>query len=195
MPHIITLGEDGQPREASWKALGEDWSVACTGMGVELSKNGHVFPPDVSPSPDLFPDIPQSRKHEIRDAQWRVRQRKALAAGKHPEAAWRVNGRCELSDYQAWLLRQPHGLLDLSREEIFELFEFLQTRELTAKSSSLALPLSYQRIGNLLFPGVDDPDNRKKRAADAYKRVESEFGRGPLKREPKLDLKGPGHYW
>jgi hypothetical protein len=74
---------------------------------------------------------------------------------------------------------------------------------LTDNSASLALPLSFQRIGDLLFPEVEDPDNRKKRAADAYNRVESEFrvefggevGRGTLKREPKLDVSGPGHYW
>jgi hypothetical protein len=74
---------------------------------------------------------------------------------------------------------------------------------LSDNSASLGLPLPYQRIGDLLFPEVKDPANRKKRAADAYNRVESEFGwefggesrRGTLKREPKLDLSGPGHYW
>jgi hypothetical protein len=68
---------------------------------------------------------------------------------------------------------------------------------LTDNSASLALPLSFQRIGDLLFPEVEDPDNRKKRADDAKKRVESELGwefggesgRGTLKREPKLDLR------
>ena len=44
------------------------------------------------------------------------------------------------------------------------------------------LPLSFQRIGDLLFPEVDDSDNRKKRTADAFNRVESEFRRGSLKR-------------
>jgi hypothetical protein len=132
---------------------------------------------------------------EIRWAQWRVRERKAIGSGKHPDAAWRIKGRFKLSEYQAWLLRQPSGLLDLSTEEIFEFFEFLKTRELSDKSASLALPLTYQRIGDLLFPQVDDPGSRKKRASDAYDRIESEFGRGKHKRKPKLDLSGPGPYW
>jgi hypothetical protein len=195
MPQMTYRGEDGQFWEASWKDLGEGWSVVCTDRDLRLSRNGCVFSPGFIPSPDVFPKIPQLRKHEICIAQWRVRQRKALAAGKHPEAPWRINGKYELRDYQAWLMRQPYGLLDLSTEEIFEFFPFLQTRQLSASSSSLALPLSYQLIGDLLFPEVDDPDNRKKRAADAYNRVESEFGRGTLKRESKLDLSISGRYW
>jgi len=195
MPHMIIRGEDGQFWEASWEYPGDDWSVVCTDKGVQLERNGRVFPPEFIPSPEDFPRITQSRKHEIRFAQWRVRERKAIESGKHPDAAWRMKGRFKRREYQAWLLRQPHGFLDLSIEEIFEFFEFLQPRGLSDKSASLGLPLSYQRIGDLLFPEVDDPDNRKKRAADAYNRVESEFGRGTLKREPKLDLSGPGHYW
>ena len=194
MPKMTYRREDGRFLEAGWKDLGEGWSVVCTGKDLRLSRNGFVFPPDFIPSPDVFPEIPQSRKHEIRDAQWRVRQRMAVAAGKHPDAAWRITGRCKLRDYQAWLLRQPHGFLDLSIEEIFEFFPFLQ-RVLSGKSASRTLPLSFQRIGDLLFPEVDDLDNRKKRAADAYNRVESEFGRGTLKKKPKQDLSGPGRYW
>jgi hypothetical protein len=195
MPQMTFRGEHGQFWQASWKDLGEDWSVVCTDKGFQLSRNGRVFPPEFIPSPETFPEIAQSSKHEIRFAQWRVRERKAIGSGKHADAAWRIEGRCKLRDYQAWLLRQQHGFLDLSIEEIFELFDFIQTRELSVDSSSLALPLPYQRIGDLIFPEVDDPDNRKKRADDACKRVESEFGRGPLKREPTLDLTGPGHYW
>lgn len=197
MPHMISRREDGQFLEASWKDLGEGWSVVCTDKGLQLSRNGRVFPPGFIPSSGAFPEIeiPQSRKHEIRFAQWRVRERTAIGAGEHPESAWRVKGRFKLRDYQAWLLRQPYGFLDLSIGEIFEMFEFLQTRMLTAKSALLALPLPYQRIGDLLFPEVSDDGDRKKRAADAHDRVESEFGRGTHKRQPKLDLSGPGRYW
>jgi hypothetical protein len=195
MPHMIFQGEDGHFVDASWKDLGEGWSVVCTDKGLQLSKNGRVFPFRFIPSPEAFPEIVQSRKHEIRFAQWRVRERKAIGAGKHPESPWRVKGRFKLRDHQAWLLRQPYGFLDLSRGEILEMFEFLQTRMLTAKSASLALPLSYQRIGDLLFPEVPDPSDRKKRAADSHNRVESEFGRGTHKRQPKLDLSGLSRYW
>ena len=159
-----------------------------------MSRNGREFPSDFIPSPDVFPEIPQSRKHEIRDVQWKVRRWKAVLAGKHADAGWRIKGKCSLRDYQVWLLREPYGFLDLSIEEIFEFFPFLK-KQLSGTSASVALPLSFQRIGDLLFPEVDDPDNRKKRAADAHDRVESEFGRGTLKRKPKLNLKSPGHYW
>jgi hypothetical protein len=200
MPQMTFRRENGQFWEASWKDPGEGWSVVCTDKGVQLERNGCIYPPEFVPPPL---EISQSEIEEIRRAQWRVRQRKAIESGKHPEADWRKNGRFKRRDYQTWLLRQPHGFLDLSREEIFEFFPFLQTRVLSDNSASLGLPLPYQRIGDLLFPEVKDPANRKKRAADAYNRVESEFGwefggesrRGTLKREPKLDLSGPGHYW
>ena len=196
MPQTTSRGENGQCWEASWEYPGEDWSVVYTDKGVQLESNGRIYPPDFVPPPL---EITQSRKKKIRCAQWRVRQRKAIESGKHPEAAWRINGRFKRRDYQAWLLRQSHAFLDLSREEIFEFFPFLQTRMLSENSASLALPLPYQRIGDLLFPEVKGPPVRKKRAADADNRVESElgveFGRGTLKREPKLDLRGPGHYW
>lgn len=97
------------------------------------------------PSPDVYPEIPQSRKHEIRDAQWKVRRWKAVGARKSPQA-WRIKGRCSPREYQLWLLRAPHGFLDLSIEEIFEFFPFLQ-KLLSRKSASLALPLLFQRIG------------------------------------------------
>ena len=194
MPKMTYRREDGQLLEASWKDLGEGWSVLWTDKGLRLSRNGRVFPLNFIPSPDVFPEIPQSRKHEIRDVQLRVRQRIALAAGKHPDAAWRITGRYELRDYQAWLLRQTDGFMDLSIGETSEFFPFLQ-KLLSGKSASLVLPLSFQRIGDLLFPEVDDLDNRKKRAADAYNRVESEFGRGTLKKKPKPDLSGPGRPW
>ena len=193
MPKMTFRGEGGEFWEASWKDLGEGWSVVCTDQGLRLSRNGYVFPPDFIPSSDVFPEIPQSRKHEIREAQWIVRRWKAVLAGKHSDAGWRIKGRCS-RDYQVWLLREPHGFLDLSIEEVFEFFPFLQ-KLLARKSASLALPLSFQQIGDLLFPEVHQSENRKKRAADAHNRVESEFGRGTLKTEPKLNLNGPGHYW
>ncbi len=87
-------------------------------------------------------------------------------------------GRFELLDYQAWLLRQKDGFSELSPEAILWLFP-----PQVATIESDALPLSYLRIGDLLFSGVDDSDNRKKRAADAFNRVESEFGRGTRKRK------------
>ena len=195
MPHMIIRGEDGQFLEASWKDLGDDWGVACTDKGVQLERNGRVFPPEFIPSPEDFPRISSSSKQEIRSAQFCVRQRKVIQSGKHTDADWRIKGRYKISDYQAWLLRQPHGFLDLSIEEIREFFEFLPTRELSDESASLALPLSFQRIGDLLFPEVYDPGASKKRAADAHNRVESEFGRGIHRRKPKLNLSGPGHYW
>jgi len=112
---------------------------------------------------------------EIRWAQWRARERKALEEGKIATNT-RIEGKSKLVDYQAWLLREKNGFSDLSPEAIRDLFP----PEVSIKSQ--ILPLSFQKIGDLLFPKTNDPDNRKKRAADARNRVESEFGRGSLKR-------------
>jgi hypothetical protein len=117
---------------------------------------------------------------EIRWAQWRVRERKAVEAGRVANDPERMQGQFKLRDYQTWLLREKDEFLDLSPEAIRELF----SPEVSTIRSE-ALPLPYQKIGDLLFPEVDDPDNRKKRAADARNRVESEFGRGSLKRHKK----------
>lgn len=131
--------------------------------------------------------VPWAKEDEVRWVQWRVRERKAVEAGKPTAEAWRLKGKFKLVDYQTWLLRQKGGgFAELSRKEICELF--------TAEVATIqpeALPLSYQRIGDLLFAEVDDPDNRKKRAADAHNRVESEFRRGSLKRGSKASLKSP----
>ena len=91
-----------------------------------------------------------------------------------------MRGRFKLKDYQTWLLRQREGFLGFSPETIRELFP---PEVSTIRREDLPLP--YQKIGDLLCPEVDDPDNRKKRAADACNRVESEFGRGSLKRLKK----------
>src|SRR5262249_4474115 len=115
MPTLRYRRKDGQVLVATWKDLGEGWSVVSTEKGLRLSRNGCVFPPDFIPSSDISPEIPQFRKHEIRDAQWIVRRWKAVVAGKHSDAGWRVKGRCS-RDYQVWLLREPHGFLDLSIE-------------------------------------------------------------------------------
>jgi hypothetical protein len=116
------------------------------------------------------------KEDEVRWVQWRVRERKAVEAGRFAAEAWQINGKFKLVDYQTWLLRQEVGFSDLSAAEIRELFPEV----LTVQSEDL--PLSYQKIGDLLFSRVPDPDNRKKRAADAHNRVESEFRRGSLKR-------------
>ena len=118
-------------------------------------------------------DLPWHKEDEIRWVQWRVRERKAIEAGK----ATRITGKFKLTDYQAWLLHQKDGFSELSPGEIAELFPAEP-----AMIQSDDLPLSFQRIGDLLFPEVDDSDNRKKRTADAFNRVESEFRRGSLKR-------------
>jgi hypothetical protein len=93
---------------------------------------------------------------------------------------WGTLGQFKLRDYQRWLLRQRDGFLDFSPEESRELFP----PEVSTFPRE-ALCLSYQKIGDLLFPEIDDPGTRKKRAADACNRVESEFGRGSLKRHKK----------
>jgi hypothetical protein len=88
-----------------------------------------------------------------------------------------MQGNFKLTDYQTWLLHQKDGFSDLPVEAIRMLFPAdVSTVELDA------LPLSFQKIGDLLFSKIDDPGNRKKRAADAHNRVESELGRGSLKR-------------
>src|SRR5215470_8914039 len=111
------------------------------------------------------------KEDEIRWVQWRVRERKALEEG---EVAHNndLEGKFKLTDYQTWLLREKDGFSDLSAGAIGDLFPLDVS---TVKS--VALPLSFQKIGDLLFPKIEDRDNRKKRAADAHNRVESEFGR------------------
>jgi len=46
--------------------------------------------------------------------------------------------------------------------------------------------ISFQRIGDELFPVDPDPDNRKMKAYRAYKSVESEFRRGDRKKTEPL---------
>jgi hypothetical protein len=50
--------------------------------------------------------------------------------------------------------------------------------------------VSFQKIGNALFPKDADPENRKMKAYRAYDRVESEFGRGHLKKRNQ-----PAEFW
>lgn len=90
-------------------------------------------------------------------------------------------GKYELSGRQAWLLCVNRTASLTSRS----------ARSLNSSTSSLALPLSYQLIGDLLFPEVKAPPNHEKRAADAYKRVESEFGRGTPQKGAKINLSSP----
>jgi hypothetical protein len=131
--------------------------------------------------------MPWPKEDEVRWVQWRIRERKAVESRKPTAQAWRLSGNFRVVDYQAWLLRQRGGFCELSTGEIRELFP---AGVATIKAE--ALPLSYQRIGDLLFAEVDDPDNRKKRAADGHNRVESEFRRGSLKRGSKpVSLKFP----
>ncbi|MBZ5689078.1 MAG: hypothetical protein LAP86_29065 [Acidobacteriia bacterium] len=125
-------------------------------------------------------EIAWAKEDEVRWVQWRVRERKALEACKPTAEAWRIKGKFRLVDYQAWLLRQKGGFAEISATEMLELFPAE-----VATVQPEVLPLSYQRIGDLLFAELDDPDNRKKRAADAHNRVESEFRRGSLKRSSK----------
>jgi hypothetical protein len=110
---------------------------------------------------------------EVRSVQWQIRRRRS----DRPSPT-SLMGRFQLLDYQAWLLHQQAGFSELSPESIRFLFPAGVATIQTAE-----LPLSFQKVGDLLFPGVDDPNNRKKRAADAFNRVESEFGRGPLKKK------------
>lgn len=117
---------------------------------------------------------------EIRWAQSRVRERKAVEAGRVARDPQRMQGQYKLRDYQTWLLHQSDGFLNLSPEAIGDLFP-----PAVSTIRHETLPLSYLKIGDLLFPEIDDPGNRKKRAADACNRVESEFGRGSLKRHEK----------
>jgi hypothetical protein len=107
-----------------------------------------------------------------------VRERKAIEAGAPGADPSRIKGKFKLPDYRGWLLHQADGFSELSPEAILYLFAAE-----VATIQPAELPLSFQRIGDLLFPGIEDPNNRKKRAADAFNRVESEFGRGTLKRK------------
>lgn len=110
---------------------------------------------------------------ENRWVRWRIRERRAIEAGRVTACPWNISGEFELRDYQTWLLRQQEGPTGLTADEISDLFP-----SPVAAIQPNALPLSYQKIGDMLFAEVGDPDNRKKRAADAYKRVEWEFHRG-----------------
>jgi hypothetical protein len=118
-----------------------------------------------------------SKADEIRWVQWRIRERRSIESGNPNASLWRRRGKYKMVDYKAWLLRQPDGFAELSAGQIVDLLPE------TVHLQIGVLPLSFQKIGDLLFHDVDDPDNRKKRAADAFNRVESEFKRGSLKKK------------
>ena len=64
---------------------------------------------------------PWGKEDEVRSVQWRVRERKAVEAGKPTAEAWRIKGKFKLVDYQTWLLRQKGGFLrSFSCTEILE---------------------------------------------------------------------------
>jgi hypothetical protein len=122
------------------------------------------------------PRTPWPKADETRWVQWRIRERLAIEAGVPNADPTSITGKFRLTDYQAWLLHQADGFLELSPEAVLYLFPG------AGGIDTSGLPLSFQRVGDLIFPDVEDPDNRKRRAAAAFNRVESEFHRGTLKR-------------
>ena len=85
---------------------------------------------------------------------------------RHPE--WRKNGALSKVAYLAWLLDERDGLsFDRVGERVFAK-EHDESDSVEAGGKS-----------------AGEPDSRKMRAYRAWRRVEREFGRGPLRRKPK----------